>query len=148
MNENNTNHAGTDAVSPPIPSLEVRVYPQAKRNENDKLLGFASVTLGGVFAVNGIRLMDSEKGPFVAMPSKPDGKGGYRDICLPITKEMHNALNDAVLNGYKEAVAELNSRGAEVAQKASMRDALKEAGKEAAARPTQTVAKTADKGAR
>ena len=73
MSENITNNAGTEAISPPIPSLEVRVYPQAKRNENDKLLGFASVTLGGVFAVNGIRLMDSEKGPFVAMPSKPDG---------------------------------------------------------------------------
>ena len=148
MSENITNNAGTEAISPPIPSLDVRVYPQAKRNDKDKLLGFASVTLGGVFAVNGIRLMDSEKGPFVAMPSKPDGKGGYRDICLPITKEMHTALNDAVLNGYKEAVAELNSRGAEVAQKASMRDALKEAAKEAAARPTQAAAKTTDKGAR
>lgn len=148
MSENITNNAGAEAVSPPIPSLDVKVYPQAKRNDKDKLLAFASVTLGGVFAVNGIRLMDSEKGPFVAMPSKPDGKGGYRDICLPITKEMHSALNDAVLNGYKEAVVELNNRGAEVAQKASMRGALKEAAKEAATRPTQTAAKTADKGAR
>ncbi|MBQ9721880.1 MAG: hypothetical protein IJV64_14505, partial [Oscillospiraceae bacterium] len=78
----------------------------------------------------------------------PYCKGGYSDICLPITKEMHNALNDAVLNGYNQAVAELNSRGADVAQKASMRDALKEAAKEAAARPTQAAAKTADKGAR
>ena len=148
MSENMTNSAGTEAVSPPIPPIAVKVYPQTKRNENDKLLAFASVTLGGVFAVNGIRLMDSNKGPFVAMPSKPDGKGGYRDICLPITKEMHDALNSAVMNGYKAAVVEMNNRGAEAAQRASMRDQLKAAQQEAAAHPTQTAARAASKDAR
>lgn len=148
MSENMTNNTGTEAVSAPIPPIAVKVYPQTKRNENDKLLAFASVTLGGVFAVNGIRLTDSSKGPFVSMPSKPDGKGGYRDICLPITKEMHDALNNAVMNGYKVAVVEMNNRGAEAAQRASMRDQLKAAQQEASARPAQTAARAADKGAR
>lgn len=148
MSENMTNSAGTEAVSPPIPPIAVKVYPQTKRNENDKLLAFASVTLGGVFAVNGIRLMDSSKGPFVAMPSKSNGKGGYRDICLPITKEMHDALNTAVMTGYKEAVMAMNDRGAEVAQKASMREQLKAAQQEAAAHPAQTAARAANKDAR
>ena len=107
-----------------------------------------SDTLGGVFAVNSIRLMDSDKGPFVAMPSRKDKDGNYHDICLPITKEMHKALNDAVLDGYKVAVAEMGSRGAEVAQKASMRDQLKAAQQEAAARPAPAAARTTDKGAR
>lgn len=148
MNEHTNNNTGTGAVSPPIPSIDVRVYPQAQRNENDKLLGYASVTIGGVFAVNSIRLMDSEKGPFVAMPSRKDKEGNYRDICLPITSEMHKALNNAVIEGYKAAVAEMNSRGAEVAQKASMRDQLKAAQQESAARPAPAAARTADKGAR
>ena len=148
MNENINPNYGAEGVSPPIPGIEVKVYPQARRNENDKLLGYASVTLGGVFAVNSIRLMDSDKGPFVAMPSRKDKDGNYHDICLPITTEMHKALNDAVLDGYKVAVAEMGSRGAEVAQKASMRDQLKAAQQEAAARPAPAAARTTDKGAR
>ena len=144
MNENINPNYGAEGVSPPIPGLEVRVYPQAQRS--DKLLGFASVTLGGVFAVNGLRLMDSEKGPFVAMPSKPDGKGGYRDVCFPVTKEMHSALNNAVIDGYHKALEQLATRGAEV--KSSVRGALKEAAKEAAARPAPAMARTTDKGAR
>ena len=94
MNENMNPGSGQqqEKQALPVPGLEVRVYPQAQRNENDKLLAYASVTLGGVFAVNGLRLMNSDKGPFVAMPSKADGKGGYRDVCFPVTKEMHEAL--------------------------------------------------------
>ena len=148
MNDYTGSNTGAKSASPPIPSIEVRVYPQAQRNENDKLLGFASVTIGGVFAVNSLRLMDSAKGPFVAMPSRKDKDGNYHDICLPITLGMHKALNKAVIEGYKEAVAELNSRGAEVAQKASMRDQLKSAQQEATARPALAAARTAKKGAR
>lgn len=147
MNQHTDTKTGKGAISPPIPSIKVKVYPQAQRNENDKLLGFASVTIGGVFAVNSLRLMDSEKRPFVAMPSRKDKGGNYHDICLPITSEMHKALNKAVIEGYKEAVAELNSRGAEVAQKASMHDQLKSTQRGATARPAP-AARTANKGAR
>ena len=136
-----------EKVPLPVQGLEVRVYPQAQRNEKDHLLAFASVTLGGVFAVNGLRRMNSEKGPFVAMPSKADGKGGYRDICFPVTKEMHDALNKAVLSGYHQALEQMSSRGAEV--EASVRDALHTAqGKTEGLRPEQTQHRTADKGAR
>ena len=130
----------------PVPSLEVRVYPQAQRNEKDHLLAFASVTLGGVFAINSLRLMNSDKGPFVAMPSKADGKGGYRDICFPVTKEMHDALNKAVIAGYHQALEQMSSRGAEV--KASVREALHSAQAATASRPEQARQRTADKGAR
>ena len=141
-------HQGGDkaAVSAPVPNMDVRVYPQAQRNENDKLLAFASVTLGGVFAVTGLRLMNSEKGPFVAMPSKADGKGGYRDVCFPVTKEMHAALNKAVLDGYHQELSKMATRGEEI--KTSVRGALQEAKQEAAARSTQAPQRAADKGAR
>ena len=39
MNENINPNYGAEGVSPPIPGIEVKVYPQARRNENDKLLG-------------------------------------------------------------------------------------------------------------
>ena len=39
MNENTNPNYGVKGDSPPIPGIEVKVYPQARRNENDKLLG-------------------------------------------------------------------------------------------------------------
>ena len=44
--------------------VSVKVYPLQEKGGN--LLAFASATVGGCFAVNGIRVMDSEKGKLVA----------------------------------------------------------------------------------
>ncbi len=59
--------------------VSVKVYPLQEKGGN--LLAFASATVGGCFAVNGIRVMDSEKGKFVAMPSSKGKDGKYHDIC-------------------------------------------------------------------
>ena len=119
-----------------VPNISVKVYPV---KDSDKLLAFASASLGGVFAVNNIRVYNSEKGPFVAMPSSKGKDGKYHDICCPTTKEMREALHGAVLGEYQKAV-----------ERPSMREALKEAAKEAAARPAPApeAKRTVDKGAR
>lgn len=114
--------------------LNVKIYPvQDKGN----LLAFASATIGGCFAVNGIRIMDSEKGKFMAMPSNKGNDGKYHDICCPTTAEMRKALNAAVMGEYEKAV-----------EKPSLRGALQDAAKEVAARPAPDSQKTADKGER
>jgi len=115
--------------------VSVKVYPLQEKGGN--LLAFASATIGGCFAVNGIRIMDSEKGKFVAMPSSKGGDGKYHDICCPTTAEMRKALNTAVLGEYEKAV-----------EKPSLRGQLQSAAKEAAARPAPEGQKTVDKGAR
>ena len=63
--------------------VSVKVYPT---RESGSLLAFASVNLGGCFAVNGIRIMDTKKGTFIAMPGRKDQEGKYHDICCPIRK--------------------------------------------------------------
>lgn len=115
--------------------VSVKVYPLQEKGGN--LLAFASATVGGCFAVNGIRVMDSEKGKFVAMPSSKGKDGKYHDICCPTTAEMRQAINTAVLGEYQKAV-----------EKPSLRGALQNAAKEAAARPAPDVQRSADKGAR
>lgn len=114
--------------------VSVKVYPL---QEKGNLLAFASATIGGCFAVNGIRVMDSEKGKFVAMPSNKGSDGKYHDICCPTTAEMRKAINTAVLGEYQKAV-----------EKPSLRGALQNAAKEAAARPAPDAQRKADKGAR
>lgn len=121
-----------------VPNVSVKIYP-VERKADSKLLAFASASLGGVFAVNNIRIYDSEKGPFAAMPSSKGRDGKYHDICCPTTKEMREALHGAVLGAYQETVAQ---------ERPSVRGAIKEAAKEPAERPASAPAHSADKGAR
>jgi len=120
--------------APVLPNIRVKVYPV---KEPDKLLAFASVNLGGVFAANNIRIYDSSKGPFVAMPSIKGKDGQYHDLCCPTTKEMREALHGAVLGAYQQEM-----------ERPSVRGALKDAAKESASRPAPDVKRTVNKGAR
>ena len=48
--------------TPTIPGVDVKIYlPKDPEKDHGKLLGFASVNLGGVFAVNNIRIYNSDK---------------------------------------------------------------------------------------
>ena len=82
--------------------LDVRAYPIAE--PKGSVIAFASVTIEDMFAVNNIRVVNSEKGPFVAMPQTKDAKGNYRDICFPVTAELRKQLHEAVLNAYADAL--------------------------------------------
>ena len=138
MSENRVPDPGKEALA--VPGVDVKIYlPKDPEKDHGKLLGFASVNLGGVFAVNNIRIYDSEKGPFVTMPGKKGQDGKYHDICCPTTKEMREALNAAVLGAYEKTVEQ---------ERPSVRGALKEAAKEAAERPAPAPQRAADKGDR
>lgn len=127
-------------------SVSVKVYPQ---QDKGNLLAFASATIGGCFAVNGLRVMDSEKGKFVAMPSNKGNDGKYHDICCPTTAEMRKALDAAVLGAYEQAreTPEPEKTPAKAPEKPSLRGALQTAAKEAASRPVPETPK-ADRGER
>ena len=106
MNENFTPE--TEPAVPAKLDVAVRVYP-SKTEGNP--LAYANVTLGGCFAVKGIRVMDSEKGAFVAMPDRKDSKGEYHEVCFPITAEMREALNTAVIGEYHRVVELIAAQG-------------------------------------
>lgn len=129
-------------------SLEVSVKVYSQKDKGN-LLAFASAVIGGCFAVNGLRVMDGEKGKFVAMPSNKGSDGKYHDICCPTTAEMRKALETAVLGAYeKERVTPQQEKvPVKEPEKPSLRGALQSAAREAAARPVTDVPK-ADKGER
>ena len=138
MSENKQPDPGTEALA--VPGVDVKIYlPKDPEKDHGKLLGFASVNLGGVFAVNNIRIYETENGPYVAMPSTKGRDDKYHDVCCPTTKEMRQALNAAVLGAYEKTVEQ---------ERPSVRGALKEAAKEAAERSASTPQRTADKGDR
>ena len=89
------------------------------------------------FVVENLKIVQGSKGLFVGMPSQPDGKGSYRDMAYPVTKEFRAQLNSAVLEAYEAKLEQMAERGN--TGRASISEQLK-AGKEAA---EQTKAETA-----
>ena len=86
--------------------LDVRVYPIEK--PQGSTLAFANVGIEDLVAINGIRVVESNKGKFIAMPQSKDKDGNYHDIAFPINGDLRKEMNKAVLDKYREAVAEKN----------------------------------------
>ena len=83
-------------------TFEVSSMTQLNGNNNVKAL--ANVVINGEIAVNGIKVMQSEKGLFVAMPSKKVG-GEFMDVAHPITDKAYQQLSSAVLTDYSKLAA-------------------------------------------
>jgi len=67
----------------------------------NKVCAIASVVLDDSFVVHDLRVVNGEKGLFVAMPSRKLPNGDFRDICHPINAEARQALQDAVLAQFE-----------------------------------------------
>jgi len=107
------------------------------------LVGFASIKFNDAFVVEDFKILNSDKGLFVGMPSKPDksSRTGYRDTAKPITKEFRAELTGAVVTAYHAEVEKLQARAAAIPppEKESipkqLEKAAKQAAKDNAARP-------------
>ena len=72
---------------------------------DQKLKALVSVTMDYDFAIHDIKIIDGTERLFVAMPSRRDENGAFRDIVHPITPEARRALEDGILSAYAEHLA-------------------------------------------
>jgi len=72
-----------------------------KINKDSNLKAFASITLDSAFVVGGLAVLDGKNGLFVQMPQKKGSDGKYYDQCFPLTKELRQQINEAVIKAYK-----------------------------------------------
>ena len=93
---------------PKLPSIDVRIDSLVDY-EGSKTKAFASANIGGAFAIHGLRVMDSEKGLFVSMPSRKDGEN-YREVFHPVSTEAREELNKKVIAVYKQKLTEEQSQ--------------------------------------
>ena len=77
-----------------------------KLTKEGTLKAVVSVTFDDVFVVHDIKVIDGDKGLFIAMPSRRAGDGEYRDIAHPINSDMRDRLQSEILAKYEEAVKE------------------------------------------
>ena len=80
---------------------DVRVRKIAK---DGKMKAIVSVTLDDEFVVHDIKVIEGEKGLFIAMPSRKTTDGEYRDIAHPINSETRQQMQDVILREYEKAI--------------------------------------------
>ena len=82
---------------------DVRVRKVAKEG---KMKAVASITIDEEFVVHDIKVIEGEKGLFIAMPSRKATDGEYRDIAHPINSSTRDKIQTIILEKYQEAAAE------------------------------------------
>ncbi len=78
----------------------VDVYKIEK--QDSRLKGIATVYLDNAFVVKNIRIIEGDKGLFIAMPNREISIGKRVDICNPLNRETRKMFEDAIINKYKE----------------------------------------------
>jgi stage V sporulation protein G len=78
--------------------LSVKVYPI--NEPQGATLAFASVGINDLVAIQGVRVVNGEKGLFVTMPQSQDKNGEYHDIAYPLNADLRKQISYEVLNAY------------------------------------------------
>lgn len=87
---------------------DVRVRKIAKEG---KMKAIVSITLDDEFVVHDIKVIEGEKGLFIAMPSKKAVDGEYRDIAHPINSTTRENIQRLILARYEKALEEPEEAG-------------------------------------
>lgn len=82
---------------------DVRVRKVTKEG---KMRAVVSITIDDVFVVHDIKVIEGEKGLFIAMPSRKASDGEYRDIAHPINSEARDKIQSLILEKYQEVASE------------------------------------------
>lgn len=84
-----------------------------KITKEGKMKAIVSITLDDEFVVHDIKVIDGEKGLFIAMPSKKASDGEFRDIAHPINSTARAQIQDIILDAYEKALDEPEEEQAE-----------------------------------
>ena len=71
-----------------------------------KLKAVVSITIDDEFVVHDIKVIEGEKGLFIAMPSRKSAEGEYRDTAHPINSSTRERLQKLILEKYEAAAEE------------------------------------------
>lgn len=71
-----------------------------KVESTNRVKAIASIVINNCFAVNDIKVLESEKGLFIVMPNRRSPFGEFRDIAYPINAETREIIQTAVFEEY------------------------------------------------
>lgn len=77
-----------------------------KITKEGKMRAIVSITIDDEFVIHDIKVIEGEKGLFIAMPSKKATDGEYRDIAHPINSGTRETIQKIILDSYEKALLE------------------------------------------
>lgn len=101
-------HADIGGINMQITDVRVR-----KLSKEGKMKAIVSITIDNVFVVHDIKVIEGEKGLFIAMPSKKATDGEYRDIAHPINSATRDSIQKIIMEKYEQALLEPDTVEAE-----------------------------------
>ncbi|MCI7523986.1 MAG: septation regulator SpoVG [Roseburia hominis] len=76
-----------------------------KVEKEGKMKAVVSITIDEEFVVHDIKVIEGDKGLFIAMPSRKAADGEYRDIAHPINSDTRERMQTLILQKYQETMA-------------------------------------------
>lgn len=77
---------------------EVKVYPA---NEG-KLKAYATMVIDNCFIIRDLKIIESDKGMFVSMPSRRKKDGSFKDVAHPLNQETRQMIENKVIEEYNK----------------------------------------------
>ena len=76
-----------------------------KITDEGKMKAVVSITFDDEFVVHDIKIIDGQNGLFIAMPSRKDESGVFRDIVHPISPSARQEIEEQILDAYSRHLA-------------------------------------------
>ena len=75
-----------------------------KVDKEGKMKAVVSITIDEEFVVHDIKVIEGEKGMFIAMPSRKPADGEYRDVAHPINSDTRERIQQLILEKYQAEI--------------------------------------------
>ena len=98
--------------------MEIRDVKIRKIMSEGRLRAVVSVTVDDMLAVHDIKVVQGDERLFVAMPSRKDENGVFRDIVHPISPSSRKLFEETILDAYERQLAVMEAEAAEEAEEA------------------------------
>jgi len=84
--------------------MEITDIRVRRINKEGKMKAVVSITFDNELVIHDIKVIEGDKGLFIAMPSRKTSEGDFRDIVHPINSPTRQRLQDSVLEKYQVAL--------------------------------------------
>ena len=82
--------------------MQITVVRSRKIEKEGKMKAVVSITIDEEFVIHDIKIIEGEKGMFIAMPSRKTAEGEYKDIAHPIKSSTRELIQNLILQKYNE----------------------------------------------
>jgi len=92
--------------------MEITDIRVRRISKEGKMKAVVSITFDDEIVIHDIKVIEGDKGLFIAMPSRKTSEGEFRDIVHPINSQARQKLQDTILREYEAALNSENEAAA------------------------------------